>query len=114
MEQLPISVSWVKCSTWNNSSRIPQLSRCSTWNSHPLTNLVDLNLHGNDFSDISAQEGLQNLQILVLLENTVSDISGLEGLTNLEYPDVQENYRITDISSLANMTELTWLGFHYN
>lgn len=79
-----------------------------------LTNLVNLNLHGNDFSDISALEGLYNLEVLVLLKNTVDDISALEGLTNLEYLDVQENYRITDISSLANMTEITWLGLHYN
>ncbi|MCH8215724.1 MAG: leucine-rich repeat domain-containing protein [Planctomycetes bacterium] len=47
-----------------------------------------MNLHGNDFSDITPLAGLHNLETLVLLKNRVSDISPLAGLTKLEHLDI--------------------------
>ena len=79
-----------------------------------LKNLIRLNLHGNDIDDITPLAGLNNLQTLVLLKNVVVDIAPLAGLTKLEHLDIQLNHRITDISALANMTELTRIGLHYN
>ena len=100
-----------------------------------MTNLVNLNLHTNWFSDLSPLSDLINLEQLIISENPIFDISPLEGLTKLRqlhvhglYPHQLKHYLdmndgrdpnvvfngITDISALADLTEMRLLRIHLN
>ena len=70
-----------------------------------LTNLQELNLNSNNISDILPLAGLNNLQMLDLNKNNISDISPLAGLTNLEWLFLEEN-NISDISALAELSNI--------
>ncbi|MCL2157966.1 MAG: leucine-rich repeat domain-containing protein [Oscillospiraceae bacterium] len=78
-----------------------------------LTNLVFLDLHGNQIDDISALANLTNLTNLDLLDNQIGDISALESLTNLTNLSLAAT-QIDDISALKNLTNLTWLQLRDN
>ena len=73
-------------------------------------NLTELNLAGNDISDlVSIVRPLANLIQLTELHlggNRIEDISPLGNLTQLTVLRLNENWRIEDISSLANLTQL--------
>ena len=78
-----------------------------------LTNLTELELFGNNISDISALAGLTNLTWLQLFGNNLSDISALAGLTNLTRLSLARN-NLSDISPLAGLTNLATLGLANN
>jgi len=74
-----------------------------------LKNLTELDLTGNQISDISALAGLTNLKKLYLLDldiSQINDISLLTGLTNLSLA----GNKIDDISALAGLTNLERLN----
>ena len=76
-----------------------------------LTNLVDLNLWGNDVEDLAPLRYLTNLTHLNLWGNQFRDISALSGLTNLTRLVFGDNLRFNgDITPLRNLTNLTFLG----
>ena len=64
------------------------------------TNLIGLNLWGNQISDLSPLASLTNLTTLGLWANQISDISPLASLTSLEYLHLGVN-QISDISPLV-------------
>ena len=79
------------------------------------TGLTQLNIGGNNISDISPLAGLTQLQVLDLSGNVnrrndptynkISDISPLAGLTQLHSVNLDGN-NISDISPLAGLTQL--------
>jgi preprotein translocase subunit YajC len=76
-------------------------------------NLVSLDLHDNQISDISVLAGLTKLEWLDLSYNQIGDISPLAGLTNLKWLYLYNN-RIGNISPLDNLTKLTYLFLQTN
>jgi Leucine-rich repeat (LRR) protein len=70
-----------------------------------MTNLTELVLFENQFSDISVLSGLVKLTRLDLWGNRISDISALGGLVNLAELDLLGN-RISDISALNGLVNL--------
>ena len=77
------------------------------------TNLTELNLGGNNLSNILPVAGLTNLRYLWLWDNNISDISPVAGLTNLIELILQSN-AISDISPVAGLTNLTGLWLAHN
>ncbi len=98
-----------------------------------LTSLINLNLHTNWISDISPLAGLTNLVRLRIAENPLTDISALSELTELRVLRMHRHgdfiggqvprthmgatgilftNAITDISPLANLTNLVDLNIH--
>ncbi len=77
------------------------------------TNLMTLELRGNQISDISPLGGLTNLTGLFLSSNQVSDLSPLARLTNLTHLGLAGN-QISDISPLARLTNLRQLFLQDN
>ncbi|MFH1723130.1 MAG: leucine-rich repeat domain-containing protein [Elusimicrobiota bacterium] len=78
------------------------------------TNLTNLDLRGNQFSDISALSGMTSLRVLYLpYNNQISDISALSGMTSLTNLWLGGN-QISDISVLSEMTSLTELRLDWN
>ena len=75
--------------------------------------MTELGLYGGSISDISALEGLTQLQILTLSSSRISDISALGGLTQLTELVLGAN-SVSDISVLGGLTELTWLNLTDN
>ena len=78
-----------------------------------LKNLELLRLSHNDIIDISPVAGLTNLKHLFLSHNQIKKIDAVKNLTNLESLDFARNMgeeRISDISSIANLTKLKLLG----
>ncbi len=76
-------------------------------------NLVELNLMGNEVSDLSPISELPRLSSLILLFNDISDLSPLEHLTTLEILGLGDN-EITDISPIGGLTKLENLGLGSN
>ncbi len=68
--------------------------------------LTELDLLGNNISDISSLISLTNLRELWLAENSISDISALAGLFNLHTLDLADN-NISDISPLVENSNLS-------
>jgi len=73
-----------------------------------LSSLTELNLGGNQISDIKPLQGMANLTSLFLGSNKISDIKPLQGMTNLTSLSLGDN-KISDIKPLQGMTKLTWL-----
>jgi len=77
------------------------------------TKLSWLNLRSNKISDISALAKLTNLTVLYLSGNQLTDLSGISNLTNLTHLDLYLN-QLSDIGALVDLTNLTWLSLHGN
>lgn len=73
----------------------------------------NLNLSGNNITDISALRNLTNLSILSLKKNNITNINPIANLTNLKSLDINEN-QISDISPLANLKKLKILKINKN
>jgi Leucine-rich repeat (LRR) protein len=71
---------------------------------------TELDLGGNETSDLSPLNGLTNLNELELWGNEITDVSPLAGLTNLEKLHLGDN-QISDLSPLKGLTKLEklWL-----
>ena len=78
-----------------------------------LTNLTELDIGSNDISDISPLSSLINLTELWLSSNDISDISPLSSLTNLTELWLSSN-DISDISPLSSLTNLATLWLSSN
>ena len=72
------------------------------------TNLIRLELVGNNIGDVSVLTELTKLASLFLDNNRISNLSPLAGLTKLTRLGLEGN-NISDISALAELTDLTWL-----
>ena len=72
------------------------------------TNLTELNLYGNQLTDISLLSGLEGLLSLDLGKNTITDIEALKGLTGLTSLHLDGNL-ITDFSPLSSLTDMSIL-----
>jgi internalin A len=72
------------------------------------TNLVYLDLQGNQIRDAAPLAGLTGLTYLDIQDNQVADVSPLASLTGLTLLDLQGN-GISDVTSLAGLTRLTSL-----
>jgi len=70
-----------------------------------LNNLIELDLAGNQISDISALSELINLKILSLNGNHIQDINALETVKNLNNLDLRSN-QIKEINSLSQLINL--------
>ncbi len=77
------------------------------------TNLIFLDLGGNEITDISPIAGLIRLETLRLWKNQLTDISPISGLINLKELSLNGN-QITDVTPLANLTKLEKLSIHNN
>lgn len=78
-----------------------------------MTNLISLDLSGNQISDLTPLSGLKDLEWLKLSNNQISDLNPLSGLKDLEFLDLSFN-QISDIKPLAELTELGWLVLYGN
>ncbi|MFX0070976.1 MAG: leucine-rich repeat protein [Candidatus Hermodarchaeota archaeon] len=78
-----------------------------------LTNLRNLSLYGNKITEIQGLESLTNLIELDLSNNQISEIKGLESLKNLQKLSIYRN-KITKIKGLESLTNLKRLHLRYN
>ena len=78
-----------------------------------LSSLTEINLSGNEISDIKPLASLTNLTSLSLGANQISDIKPLASLTNLTSLSLSFN-KINDIKPLASLTNLTELNLTDN
>ena len=78
-----------------------------------LPNLRALDLGHHDITDISFVRYMPELRILILADNNIKDITPIGELKHLEYLELFMNYYITDLSPLANCTELLDLNLSY-
>ena len=79
-----------------------------------LTKLTDLNLWGcRNIKDITPLAHLRNLRILVLVRTQVSDLRPLTGLTKLNWLQLHVN-QIADYSPLSNLVNLDLLWIYNN
>ena len=78
-----------------------------------LPNLRALDLGHQDITDISFVRYMPELRILILADNNIKDITPIGELKHLEYLELFMNYYITDLSPLANCTELKDLNLSY-
>ena len=76
--------------------------------------LVHLNLHWKDITDLTGLEAAVNLEHLMLSGNPVSDVSPLRGLTRLRALALDYVGWISDISFLAEFTDLFYLDLAGN
>ena len=81
--------------------------------SQKLSTLTELQLVGNQISDIKPLASLTNLTVLVLNFNQISDIKPLESLINLSVVWLFNN-QISDIKPLASLTNLRHLWLEKN
>ena len=77
------------------------------------TDLLRLELDGNNVADITPLAGLTNLVQLDIPDNQITDITPLTGLTRLMELDLSGN-QITDITPLAKLTHLWELNLSAN
>ena len=78
-----------------------------------LPNIEEINLCGNEISEIPSLKNAPKLKNLYVFGNSVSDVSILEDLTNLERLNLRDN-NITNIAPLAGLTNLKWLDLTGN
>ncbi len=78
-----------------------------------LSSLTELNLGGNQISDIKPLQSLTNLTHLFLGFNKISDIQPLQGMTNLTLLHLSNN-KISDIQPLQSLTNLDGLNLRFN
>jgi hypothetical protein len=89
-----------------------------------LTNLTDIDLSGNNISDLSRLSELTSLQTINLRNNSISDLSPMSGLTNVTTLDLGNSsvfpqgwtYRnaVVDTTPLNSMDNLTYLDLYGN
>ena len=82
-------------------------------NIYQMSNLVFLNLNGNQIIDLTPFRELQSLEILYLSSNQVDDLTPLRYLSYLTELRVDEN-KINDLEPLSDLTRLTILDVSYN
>lgn len=70
---------------------------------------IDLG-HNTVITDISFVACMPKLEVAILAMNSLSDISPLANCTELEYLEIQTNFDITDLSPLASCTKLEHLN----
>jgi len=78
-----------------------------------LVNLQDLNLNGNQITEIKGLESLVNLQKLHLDSNQITEIKGLVSLVNLQDLNLNGN-QITEIKGLVSLVNLQDLNLNGN
>ena len=78
-----------------------------------LPGLRALDLGHQNITDISFLRYLPELRILILADNDIRDITPIGELRYLQYLELFMNYKVTDISALANCTELLDLNLSY-
>jgi internalin A len=78
-----------------------------------LSNLVDLDLSGNDVGELSGLAQAPQLTTLTLTNNAVRDLTPLAGLASLQELGLSGN-EVSDIAPLAGLTELRFLGLSGN
>ena len=67
--------------------------------------LAELDLRGNEISDLTPLAGLKYLQSLSLTSNKISDVTPLKDLTRMQYLELSNN-QVEDISSLSQLTAM--------
>ena len=72
------------------------------------TELRNLDIQGNEISDIRPLAGLKQLERLILERNEITDISSLAGLTQLTSLYLRNN-KIRDVTALSGLVNLEWL-----
>ncbi|CAL6054206.1 leucine-rich_repeat domain-containing protein [Hexamita inflata] len=72
-----------------------------------LTNLIELNLSGNNISDISSISKLKNLKKLYLESNCIEDISALQSLPDLTHLQLYSNRLTSYTLVLPNLVYLS-------
>ena len=80
----------------------------------PITRLSVRVASYNQISDLSPLAPLNNLTKLDLSGNQISDLSPLARLTNLTELNLSSNHQISDLSPLARLTNLTVLNLRGN
>ncbi|CAL6054182.1 leucine-rich_repeat domain-containing protein [Hexamita inflata] len=75
-----------------------------------LTNLIELNLSGNNISDISSIYKLKNLKKLYLERNCIEDISALQSLPDLTHLYLSYNKLTSYTLALPNLVYLSLSG----
>jgi Leucine-rich repeat (LRR) protein len=70
-----------------------------------LTKLTDLNVAGNNISNIKPFTSIKTLRYLNLTDNKVKDLNGIENLESLEELYITQN-RLTDITPLMKLKKL--------
>lgn len=103
--EYPISVTALNLLRVGEIKKISQLAL--------MTNLITLDLSGNQISDAGPLESLTDMDALDLSSNYIQDISPLESLTSLTEVDLGHNW-IGDISPLQSLTNLTYLRLQHN
>ena len=78
------------------------------------TNLKDLRVCKNQIADLRPLSDLIQLGHLSLCANQISDISPLANLTNLKKLDLGGNGKISDITALGNLVQLTLIFLRDN
>ena len=78
-----------------------------------LKTLTDLDISGNEISDVKPLAGLTNLTQLNLDRNKIVDVKSLSGLTNLTQLGLALN-QINDVKPLAGLTKLDLLYLYNN
>lgn len=77
-----------------------------------LTKLTDLNVAGNNISNIKPLTAIKSLRYLNLTDNKVKDLSGIENLENLEELYLTQN-RVSDLAPLMKLKKLKVLYLDY-
>ncbi len=104
--EYPISVTALNLLRVGEIKKISQLAL--------MTNLITLDLSGNQISDAGPLESLTDMDALDLSSNYIEDISALESLTNLIKLDLSFNAMVSDISPLESLTSLTEVDLGHN
>ena len=78
------------------------------------TDLIRLELDGNNVSDISPLAGMTRLMELDLSGNQITDITPLAGLTELGRLNLTENERIKDTAPLCELKTIEIEGVELN
>lgn len=71
-----------------------------------LTKLQYLNISGNEISELPDMSQLTELKTLLASDNKLTDVTTIGQLKNLEALDITKNSGITDVKSLAGLTNL--------
>ena len=79
-----------------------------------LTQLTKLDLSQNNITDVSDLKSLTSLTDLDLEDNSIGSIEGLSPLTGLQRLNLNANHRLTDVTPLAGLTQLTHLSLSRN
>jgi outer membrane protein assembly factor BamB len=78
-----------------------------------LTQLTELQLNGNQLTDVKGLKKLTQLRWLTLAHNQLTDVKGLENLKQLRWLWLNDN-QLTDVKGLENLTQLQKLYLNNN